>query len=234
VGSLPALSVEALHRNYLSGSNRLTVLDRVSFEVARGERVAIVGESGAGKSTLLYLLGGLDRPDGGTVRYGGDDIFSLDDAALASFRNRRIGFVWQQNSLLPEFTAAENVAMPLRIAGVEPGRAEAMARERLEEVGLGARSHHRPGELSGGEQQRAALARALVFEPEVLLADEPTGNLDPRTAAVIVSLIEDIQKTRGLTSIMVTHNFEFAKRCDRVLKLEGGAVVNGSALPQAP
>jgi lipoprotein-releasing system ATP-binding protein len=217
--------VEALHRTYASGPSRLTILDRVSFKADRGERVAVIGESGAGKSTLLYLLGGLDRPDSGRVRYSGEDIFSLDDNALARFRNRRIGFVWQQNSLLPEFTAAENVAMPLRIAGADPERAKETASKRLEEVGLGARAGHRPGELSGGEQQRVALARALAFEPEVLLADEPTGNLDPRTAGQIVELIEGLHAARGLTSILVTHNLELAKRCGRVLRLESGAVV---------
>jgi lipoprotein-releasing system ATP-binding protein len=223
------MSVEALHRSYKSGPGQLTVLHGVSFEAAQGESIAIVGESGAGKSTLLHLLGGLDRPDSGSVRYSGEDIFSLDDEALAQFRNRRIGFVWQQNSLLPEFTAAENVAMPLRIAGIEPDLAAERSLEVLGEVGLGGRAHHRPGELSGGEQQRAALARALVFEPDVLLADEPTGNLDPRTAAGIVDLIERLHEARGLTSILVTHNLEFANRCTRVLRLERGAVVEPEA-----
>lgn len=226
---MPVMSVEALHRSYKSGPGQLTVLHGVSFEAAQGESIAIVGESGAGKSTLLHLLGGLDRPDSGSVRYSGEDIFSLNDEALAQFRNRRIGFVWQQNSLLPEFTAAENVAMPLRIAGIEPDLAAERSLEVLGEVGLGGRAHHRPGELSGGEQQRAALARALVFEPDVLLADEPTGNLDPRTAAGIVDLIERLHEARGLTSILVTHNLEFANRCTRVLRLERGAVVEPEA-----
>jgi lipoprotein-releasing system ATP-binding protein len=190
--------------------------------IYKGERVALVGESGAGKSTLLHLLGGLDRPTGGTIYFGSKDISTLSDAALAEFRNREIGFVWQNHSLLPEFTALENVMMPLLIRGVASGEAAPIAQARLDEVGLGNRGWHRAGELSGGEQQRVALARALAGDPQVLLADEPTGNLDYRTGEMIMTLLEEIHRTRRLTSLLVTHNLAFAKRCDRVIRLERG------------
>jgi lipoprotein-releasing system ATP-binding protein len=187
--------------------------------------VAVVGESGAGKSTFLHLLGGLDRPTGGRVMYGGTDVFGMDEASLARFRNRTIGFVWQMNSLLPEFTAIENVAMPLRIAGTDPGLAERRAAELLGEVGLGSRKGHRPGELSGGEQQRVALARALAAKPKALLADEPTGNLDHKTGETVARLLAQVHRAHGLTSVIVTHNLAFAENCDRVLQLKEGVFV---------
>ena len=184
-----------------------------------------MGEIGAGKSTLLHLLGGLDRPSSGTIYYKSKDISGLADSELADFRNREIGFVWQIHYLLPEFTALENVMMPLLIRGVAHAEAASVSLERLDEVGLRARASHRAGELSGGEQQRVVLARALVGKPSVLLADEPTGNLDFRTGEMIFQLLERLHQSHQLTSVFVTHNLLFARRCDRVLKLEGGVLV---------
>jgi len=220
-----AISARGLTRRYRSGAREFAVFADLDLDVERGSAVAIVGESGAGKSTLLHLLGGLDRPTAGRVVYGDTDIFALSDEALADFRNRRLGFIWQQNSLLPEFTAAENVAMPLLIAGVARKEALGRAEDRLKEVGLGDRGHHRAGEMSGGEQQRAALARALVNDPEVLLADEPTGNLDHKTAEGVVELLEGLRRARSLTSVIVTHSREFAARCPHVIRLEKGSVL---------
>ena len=189
-------------------------------DVCRGEMLALVGESGSGKSTLLHLLGGLDRPSKGTIYYEGTEISGLADSEQADFRNREIGFVWQTHYLLPEFTALENVMMPLLIRGAPHGAAAAEARARLDEVELGARSSHRAGELSGGEQQRVVLARALVGKPSALLADEPTGNLDFRTAEMIFQLLTNLHRFHQLTSVFVTHNLYFAQRCDRVLDLQ--------------
>jgi lipoprotein-releasing system ATP-binding protein len=219
--------VENLSKIYRSGASDLVVLDRLSFEVAPGERLALVGESGAGKSTLLHLLGGLDRPTTGTIYYKAKDISGLAESQLADFRNREIGFVWQIHYLLPEFTALENVMMPLLIRGESHADAASASRTRLEEVGLGARAEHRAGELSGGEQQRVVLARALVGNPSVLLADEPTGNLDFRTGEMIFDLLTSLHRSHQLTLILVTHNLSFARRCDRVLRLEGGMLAGG-------
>ena len=188
----------------------------------------MVGESGAGKSTLLHLLGGLDRPTSGTIYYKAKDLSGLDDSDLAGFRNRAVGFVWQIHYLLPEFTALENVMMPLLIRGRSHAEAASASQARLEEVGLGARTGHRAGELSGGEQQRVVLARALVGNPSVLLADEPTGNLDVRTGEMIFDLLTSLHRSHQLTSIFVTHNLSFARRCDRILRLEGGALAGKS------
>ncbi|HKX00134.1 MAG TPA: ABC transporter ATP-binding protein [Bryobacteraceae bacterium] len=223
----PAFRVENLGKIFRSGATDLVVLDHVNFEVQRGERLALVGESGAGKSTLLYLLGGLDRPTNGTIYYGSKDISGLGDPELADFRNQEIGFVWQIHYLLPEFTALENVMMPLLIRGISQAEAASASRARLEEVGLGQRAAHRAGELSGGEQQRVALARALVGNPSVLLADEPTGNLDFRTGEMIFDLLVSLHRSHQLTSVLVTHNLSFAQRCDRVLRLEKGNLVTG-------
>ncbi|MBZ5592929.1 MAG: ABC transporter ATP-binding protein [Acidobacteriia bacterium] len=223
-GSTPLFRAENLTKTYRSGTNDLVVLDRLNFSVAQGERLALVGESGAGKSTLLHLLGGLDRPTTGTIYYKSKDISGLGDSDLADFRNREIGFVWQIHYLLPEFTALENVMMPLLIRGRSHAEAASASLARLEEVGLAARVGHRAGELSGGEQQRVALARALVANPSVLLADEPTGNLDLRTGEMIFDLLTALHRSHQLTSIFVTHNLSFAQRCDRVLKLEGGTL----------
>ena len=219
-----AIRAEALTKIYRSGSVSLTVFDRLDLYVPRGERLAIIGESGAGKSTLLHLLGGLDRPSAGKIYFGHQEVGSLTDKPLANLRNREIGFVWQNPSLLPEFTALENVMMPLLIRGVPPREAAATSRARLEEVRLRDRESHQAGELSGGEQQRVGLARALAGRPRVLLADEPTGNLDFRTGEVIISLLGDLHRSHGLTSIFVTHNLSFAVRCDRVLELKKGSL----------
>jgi lipoprotein-releasing system ATP-binding protein len=211
-----------LTRRYRSGESEFAVFENLDLAIAPHERVAIVGESGAGKSTLLHLLGGLDRPSSGRIFYDDTDITTFDEDALADFRNRRLGFVWQIHYLLPEFTALENVMMPLLIRGESKETSAASAKERLDEVGLAHRSHHRSGELSGGEQQRVVLARALVTRPSVLLADEPTGNLDYSTGERVAALIDDIHRAHGLTSVFVTHNSRFAQRCDRILKLDKG------------
>jgi lipoprotein-releasing system ATP-binding protein len=220
-----AVRTSGLTKSYSSGVATLTVLDQLSLQIEPGERVALVGESGAGKTTLLYLLGGLDRPTNGSIYFGSTDISQLDGDALAEFRNRYLGFVWQQWSLLGEFTALENVAMPLRIRGENIQTAARVAEERLDEVGLSARLHHRAGELSGGEQQRVAIARALASSPRVLLADEPTGNLDGRTGDRIMSLLVEMQERHQLTSVIVTHNPEVARRCHRVVTLKDGRLV---------
>jgi lipoprotein-releasing system ATP-binding protein len=211
-----------LTKKFRSGETELVVFSDLNFAVERGEQLAMIGESGAGKSTLLYLIGGLDRPSSGTIYFGQKDIFNLSDTERAELRNREIGFVWQNHSLLPEFTALENVMMPLLIRGSSVTEAAPASLERLNEVGLQDRASHRAGELSGGEQQRVALARALVGEPTVLLADEPTGNLDFRTGEMIISLLQDLHRSHRLTSIYVTHNLSFASRCDRILQLDKG------------
>ena len=197
----------------------------MDLEVKRGERLALTGESGVGKSTLLYLLSGLDSPTSGTISYNSRELAGLADSELADFRNREIGFVWQSHNLLPEFTAEENVMMPLLVRGAAHAEARSASLERLAEVGLEGRASHRAGELSGGEQQRVAMARALVGKPSVLLADEPTGNLDFRTGEMIFELLGRLQHLHQLTSILVTHNNSFAQRCDRILRLEAGVLV---------
>jgi lipoprotein-releasing system ATP-binding protein len=207
---------------YCSGGAEITVFKNISLRVPYGQRLAIIGESGAGKSTLLHLLGGLERPNEGRIFFEGCNILGFDDNELAAFRNRRIGFVWQNSSLLPEFTALENVMMPLLIRGIPPGAAAKTAKDRLAEVGLRNRALHRSGELSGGEQQRVALARALAGEPAFLLADEPTGSLDFRTGEAIIGLLGDLHRAHGLTSIFVTHNLAFARQCDQVWELKKG------------
>lgn len=221
-GPLAAIRVVNLGMTYRSGGGDLTVFSGLNFEVSQGERLALVGESGAGKSTLLHLMGGLDRPTEGEIYFGQKDICKLSEAGLADFRNREVGFVWQIHSLLAEFSALENVMMPLLIRGETREAAEPVALARLEEVGLHNRAWHRAGELSGGEQQRVVLARALSGDPGVLLADEPTGSLDYRTGEMIMELLDELHRTRRLTSIHVTHNLNFAHRADRVLALERG------------
>ena len=218
----------ALSKSYPTADGELVVFSPLDFEFASGERVAVIGESGAGKSTLLHMLGALDRPTSGKIFFDGQEIFALSDAALAEWRNRKIGYVWQQHSLLPEFTALENAAMPLFIRGTPFEQATAAARERLVEVGLGSRLKHRAGELSGGEQQRVALARALVGSPSVLLADEPTGNLDYKTGEAIADLLDQLHRAHKFTSVIVTHNLAFAQRCDRILQLEKGHLEIGT------
>jgi len=224
-GNHIAIRAAGLTKTYRSGANQIVVFEDLDLEVRSGERLAVTGESGAGKSTLLHLLGGLDHPTRGKILFGDKETTALGEAELADFRNRQIGFVWQSHYLLPEFTALENVMMPLLVRGVAPGPAKEAASRRLEEVGLGGRAAHRPGELSGGEQQRVGLARALAGNPSVLLADEPTGNLDEKTGAMIMDLLEHLDRAHGLTSVHVTHNIAFARRCDRILRLEGGRLV---------
>jgi lipoprotein-releasing system ATP-binding protein len=218
------LRIENLAKVYRSGDKDLVIFRDLELQVAEGEQVAIIGESGAGKSTLLHLISGLDKASAGAIYYKNKNIIGLPEPELSDFRNREIGYVWQQHHLLPEFSAEENVSMPLRIRGKSGPRATAEAQASLKEVGLGDRAHHRAGELSGGEQQRIAIARALAAGPSLLLADEPTGNLDEGTGQMIFNLLDDIRKQRNLTTILVTHNLNFARRCDRVLKLEGGAL----------
>jgi lipoprotein-releasing system ATP-binding protein len=225
----PAIRTVNLRKTFRSPGGDLTVFSGVNLEVARGEKLALVGESGAGKSTLLYMVGGLDRPTEGEIYFGQNDICRLAANELAAFRNREVGFVWQIHSLLAEFTALENVMMPLLIRGMAREEAAPVSLARLDEVGLRNRAEHRAGELSGGEQQRVVLARALVGDPRVLLADEPTGSLDFRTGEMIMALIEDLHRSRRLTSIHVTHNLNFARRADRVLRLERGQLCSSES-----
>jgi len=222
---VPFIRARDLSKVYRSGDANLVVFEHLDLDVYRGEMLALVGESGAGKSTLLHLLGGLDRPSEGTIYYEGREISGLSDSERADFRNRDIGFVWQIHYLLPEFSALENVMMPLLIRGWAHECAASESRARLDEVGLGARAWHRAGELSGGEQQRVVLARALVGDPSILLADEPTGNLDFRTGEMIFQLLSSLHESHRLTSVLVTHNLAFARRCHRVLNLEKGGLV---------
>jgi lipoprotein-releasing system ATP-binding protein len=201
----------------------------LDLTVHAGEMVAVVGESGAGKSSLLHLLAALDKPTGGEVWFGEERLSRMSSWEAAQFRNRKVGYVWQFHYLLPEFTALENVAMPLLARGTRSGPALDKARMWLERVGLGGREEHRSGELSGGEQQRVSLARALVTEPEVLLADEPTGDLDGKTAEAVFQLIQKLHTDYGLTSVLVTHNLDFAGRCDRMLRLREGQLTEAGS-----
>src|SRR5687768_1415988 len=216
------LDVGKLTKSYRTPAGALAVLTDLSLTVDAGEMVAIVGASGVGKSTLLHVVGGLDVFDAGTVKVGDAAIERLSDAERVRFRNRHVGFVFQFHHLLPEFTAQENVEMPLRIAGTPARERDARARDLLGRVGLSARADHRPGMLSGGEQQRVAVARALAAQPSLLLADEPTGNLDEHTAEQLHALLREMHAEHGLTSIIATHNASLAAACDRVLRLEGG------------
>ena len=218
------IRLEKLVKTYRSGDSVLSVLSELSFELYRGESVAVVGESGVGKSTLLHLLGGLDTPTSGEVIFESSAISSFGEAELADFRNRQTGYVWQNFHLLPEFTAIENVMMPLLIAGQAQERAEPEAREWLERIGLAERAHHRAGELSGGEQQRVTIARALVTGPKLLLADEPTGNLDQETGEKVIELLLSLPRDHGVTLVVATHHLGFAGRCDRVLRIEAGKI----------
>ncbi len=219
------LKAANLTKKFRSGETELDVLDGLDLEVAAGEMVAVIGESGAGKSTLLQILGALDRPTSGEVYFNHQAFSQWSWNEVADFRNREVGFVWQFHYLLPEFTALENVTMPLKVRGVAPAEATERGRMVLSEVGLGRRERHRPGELSGGEQQRVALARALVGGPSLLLADEPTGNLDLRTGDMVFRLIEQLHHTHRLTSVIATHNLVFAQRAaaaGRALALQDG------------
>jgi lipoprotein-releasing system ATP-binding protein len=220
----PILRIEGLKKVFRSGKLELALFENLSFQVAKGEMLAIVGESGAGKSTLLHIVGALDRASAGDVYFADSRLNSLSENAAAEFRNRQVGFVWQFHYLLPEFTALENAAMPLLLRGRPRQEAEGKASQWLREVGLDQRSHHRSGELSGGEQQRVALARALITQPKLLLADEPTGDLDSRTADSVFELIARLHRDHELTSLIATHNFAFARRCQRVLRLQHGRI----------
>jgi lipoprotein-releasing system ATP-binding protein len=224
IGQDKILRVERLKKVFRSGESDLVLFENLSFQVAKGEMLAIVGESGTGKSTLLHILGALDRPSAGDVYCADLQIQSLSEDGAAEFRNREIGFVWQFHYLLPEFTALENVAMPLLLREHPWRDTQNRAMEWLEKVELGKRAHHRSGELSGGEQQRVALARALIVRPKILLADEPTGDLDSRTANSVFQLIAKLHHDQQLTSLIATHNFDFARRCNRVLRLQNGVV----------
>ena len=216
------LRVESLKKVFRSGESDLVLFENLSFQVRKGEMLAIVGESGAGKSTLLHIVGDLVSASEGDVYCARLQVNSLPDDQAAEFRNRQIGFVWQFHYLLPEFTALENVAMPLLMRGAAWQQAEREASHWLGEVGLEQRAHHRSGELSGGEQQRVALARALITRPKLLLADEPTGDLDGRTAESVFELIARLHRDYQLTSLIATHNLAFARRCHRVLRLHQG------------
>jgi lipoprotein-releasing system ATP-binding protein len=218
------LRADSLAKSYRIGSSTVTVFEKLSLEIRRGEMIAVVGPSGAGKSTLLHILGGLDRPDSGSVIMDGFDICKLSDVDLARMRNRRVGFVFQFHHLLPEFTTLENTMMPLLIGGENRRASSSRAITILERLGLGPRLQHRPGELSGGEAARVALARALVREPDILLADEPTGNLDSHTGEEIHHLLKRLHSEQELTSVIVTHNERLAAICSRVLHLEDGCL----------
>jgi lipoprotein-releasing system ATP-binding protein len=227
------LRVEGLKKVFRSGESDLVLFENLSFAVERGEMLAIVGESGAGKSTLLHILSALDHASTGDVYCAQVRINSLSHDEAAEFRNRETGFVWQFHYLLPEFTALENVAMPLLVRGQAWQQVEPDAKRWLHEVGLDARAHHRSGELSGGEQQRVALARALITRPKLLLADEPTGDLDGHTAEAVFELIARLHREHQLTSLIATHNLQFARRCHRVLRLQRGRMeeVSPESLP---
>ena len=219
--SEPLLQGRGLSKRYPSGRATIDVLQGLDLDIAVGESLAVVGVSGVGKSTLLHLLGGLDRPDDGTLRFEGNDLLGLSDSALRRYRNRDVGFVFQFHHLLPEFTAQENVEMPLRIAGAG-GDFRQQARDLLVRLGLEARLHHHPGKLSGGEQQRVAIARAVVASPRLVLADEPTGNLDPKTGEAVFATLAELQRERRFALVLASHSDRLARACDRVLRLEAG------------
>ena len=219
---MPFLEVRGLAKSYQVAGQPLNVIDDLDLTVDAGEMVAIVGASGVGKSTLLHTIGGLDRAQSGSIRVGDTDLNTLDDDAVVRFRNRHVGFVFQFHHLLPEFSAVENIEMPMRIAGKPAHEARARAEDMLKQVGLGDRLDHRPGMLSGGEQQRVAVARALVMHPTLLLADEPTGDLDEATGAALHTLLREMHANYGLTSVIATHNLGLASACDRVLRLANG------------
>jgi lipoprotein-releasing system ATP-binding protein len=220
------LEVRDVYKSYFLNGKRIDVLRAVSVDVEKGELVSLVGASGSGKSTFLHVVGTLDMPAAGSLKFQGTSVFDMNDAQVAAFRNRTIGFVFQSHFLLPEFTAAENVAMPALFARQDKATALKRALSLLERVGLKERAEHKPGELSGGESQRVALARALMLEPALLLADEPTGNLDPSTGEGIHALLREVNKDLGITAIIVTHNEALAKSMPRRLRLKDGQVVD--------
>ncbi|MBH0199752.1 MAG: ABC transporter ATP-binding protein [Nitrospira sp.] len=219
------IKVTDLHKSFSMGSYDLPVLKGINLEIQRGELIAIVGASGAGKSTLLHIIGTLDKPTRGTVTFDGQDLFQLTESQQAEFRNTRIGFVFQFHHLLPEFTALENAGMPALVQRRDAASVEADSKALLTEVGLGKRLHHKPGELSGGEQQRVAMARALMQKPDLVLADEPTGNLDTHSGDALFGLMRDLNKSRGTTFVIVTHNDKLSAQSDRIVYMQDGLVV---------
>lgn len=220
------IKVVNLQKTFSMGAYTLPVLKGINLEIARGEMIAIVGASGAGKSTLLHMLGTLDRPTTGSVLFDGQDVFALPEDAQAEFRNKRIGFVFQFHHLLPEFTALENTFLPALIQNRPEDDAQAEAIQLLTDVGLSERLHHKPGELSGGEQQRVAVARALMQRPDLVLADEPTGNLDTHTGEALFGLLRKLNKARGTTFVIVTHNDKLSAQTDRIIRMEDGKIVS--------
>ena len=228
------LRTQNLRKIFTSGSQQIAPLNGINLLVQRGEMVSIMGVSGTGKSTLLHILAALDTPTSGEVYFDRKPLQSFSEAELARYRNRSVGFVWQRHHLMPDFTAAENVAMPLLVQGTKPSLAYEKASEWLGEVGLAARAKQRAGELSGGEQQRVAIARALVSEPAVLLADEPTGDLDERNAEAIFELMHSLHESHRLTSIIATHNISLARRTTRILILQGGKMASDPEAIQVP
>jgi len=222
------IRVTNLYKSFTMATRQIEVLKCLNLNIERGEMLAIVGASGVGKSTFLHILGALDRPTSGKVFFDGIDLFTLSERALADFRNRKIGFVFQFHHLLPEFSALENAKMPALIQGMNAGDADRKARAFLEGVGLGDRLRHRPGELSGGEQQRVAVARALLLEPALVLADEPTGNLDTHTSEEVFGLLRGLNKRQGITFVVVTHNERLAIQADRILEMVDGRIARKS------
>ena len=220
------IKVVNLQKTFSMGAYTLPVLKGINLEIARGEMIAVVGASGAGKSTLLHMLGTLDRPTTGSVLFDGQDVFALPEDAQAEFRNKRIGFVFQFHHLLPEFTALENTFLPALIQNRPEDDAQAEAIQLLTDVGLSERLHHKPGELSGGEQQRVAVARALMQRPDLVLADEPTGNLDTHTGEALFGLLRKLNKARGTTFVIVTHNDKLSSQADRIIRMEDGQIVS--------
>jgi lipoprotein-releasing system ATP-binding protein len=221
----PILRAEQLAKTYRSGESDLIVFSGLDVELRAGESVALVGESGVGKSTLLHLLGALDTPSGGEIYFEGRALSKLSENELADYRNRKVGYIWQNHHLLPEFTALENVMMPLLIGDTPREQAEVAGRKWLEAVGLAQRAWHQAGELSGGEQQRVALARALTTEPRLILADEPTGNLDQKTGESIIDLLLSLPRAHHIAAMIATHNLGLADRCDRLLRMQEGRCV---------
>ncbi len=218
------IQVRDLHKSFPMGGRDIKVLRGIRLDVARGQLISIVGASGAGKSTLLHIIDTIERPTSGTVLFEGQDLFRLSEPELATFRNRRIGFVFQFHHLLPEFTALENACMPALIQNRPRAEMDAEGAALLKEVGLGERLHHKPGELSGGEQQRVAVARALMQRPDLVLADEPTGNLDTHTGEALFALLRELNRARGTTFVIVTHNEKLSAQADRIIHMEDGTI----------
>lgn len=224
-GNPVLLQIRDLHKSFSMGEQRIEVLKGINLNIGRGEMLAIVGASGAGKSTLLHIMGTLDRPTSGTVLFENQNVFHLKERALAEFRNRRIGFVFQFHHLLPEFTALENTFLPALIQKQPKDEAREKAKTLLADVGLNHRLHHKPGELSGGEQQRVAIARALVQSPDLVLADEPTGNLDTHTGAEVFAILREVNQQRGSAIVMVTHNEQLSHQADRLIHVQDGGIL---------